>query len=97
MRELTCLIAEDSSVERDGLRFLIESKRYPVRVLEAANGEDALENMEKERADILITDIRMPFMDGLALSRAIPRSSPTFRTSLLKSRSSGDITSRNSV
>ena len=90
MRELTCLIAEDSSVERDGLRFLIESKRYPVRVLEAANGEDALENMEKERADILITDIRMPFMDGLALSRAIRERG--WRTKILICSAYGEFT-----
>ena len=71
MKQLTCLIAEDSSVERDGLRFLIESRQYPVRVLEASDGEKALAVTEKEPVDILFTDIRMPFMDGLELAREI--------------------------
>ncbi|MBQ8954750.1 MAG: response regulator [Clostridia bacterium] len=73
MKRLICLIAEDSSVERDGLRFLIESRQYPVRVLEASDGEKALAVMDEEPVDILITDIRMPFMDGLALSREVRR------------------------
>ena len=90
MRELTCLIAEDSSVERDGLRFLIESKRYPVRILEAANGEDALETMKTERADILITDIRMPFMDGLTLSRTVRERG--WRTKILICSAYGEFT-----
>ena len=36
-------------------------------ILEASNGEEALEVFEKEKIDVLLTDINMPFMDGIEL------------------------------
>ena len=36
----TMLLVDDEAIEREGLRFLIESRKYPFRVLEAADGED---------------------------------------------------------
>ena len=35
---------------------------------DAENGEDALEKMEQSEPDVVITDIRMPYMDGLTLT-----------------------------
>ena len=64
------LIVDDEFAERDGLRFLIESAGLPLRIHEAPNGEVALEYLKMNPVDILLTDIRMPFMDGLALSEA---------------------------
>lgn len=71
MTQYTCLIAEDSPAEREGLRYLLEEKRYPLRILEAGNGEIALDCMRKEKVDILITDICMPFLSGLELAEAL--------------------------
>ena len=67
----TFLIADDESVEREGLSFLLTRRGYPIRILEAVNGEQALEIVSREPVDVLITDIRMPFMDGLELARRI--------------------------
>lgn len=70
MKEYSCLIAEDSSIECEGLRFLLNAKGYPLRITEAANGETALDIIEHGHIDLLITDIRMPFVSGLELARA---------------------------
>lgn len=67
----TFLIVDDESVEREGLSFLLTRRGYPIRILEAVNGEQALETVSRESVDVLITDIRMPFMDGLELARRI--------------------------
>lgn len=67
----TFLIADDESVEREGLSFLLTRRGYPVRILEAVNGEQALEMISREPVDVLITDIRMPFIDGLELARRV--------------------------
>lgn len=65
---VTLLIVDDERAEREGLRFLLQKKQYDVRILEAENGEQALSVLQTEPIDILISDIRMPFMDGLTLS-----------------------------
>lgn len=61
------LVVDDEFIERDGLRYLIESKGFPVDVLEAPNGREALDVLRSQPIDILVSDIRMPFMDGLEL------------------------------
>ena len=63
------LIADDSKTELDVLLFLIQKNSLPLDAVTASNGEEALEKLKKERFDLLITDIRMPFLDGLSLAR----------------------------
>ncbi|ULO07187.1 response regulator [Paenibacillus sp. 19GGS1-52] len=62
------LIIDDEKNIRNGLKTMIE-REYPDQyVIETAgNGAEALELYRKERADIMITDIRMPVMDGITL------------------------------
>lgn len=62
------LIVDDEQIERDGLTFLIE-QRYKACVYVAAGGAQALDIMKQEPIDIMITDIRMPNMDGLELTK----------------------------
>jgi len=70
-------IAEDEIVVREGLRNSIQSGTGPfVLAGEASDGEMALSIMKDVKPDILITDIRMPFVDGLSLSRIIKKILP---------------------
>lgn len=62
------LIVDDEAVEREVVRFLINQYDFPLDISEAVNGKDALEQLKEQRFDILLTDIRMPFLDGLVLS-----------------------------
>ncbi|MFC4100217.1 response regulator [Paenibacillus xanthanilyticus] len=65
---LKLLIAEDEELTRDGLTSLIDWESLGVRVSGvAANGLEALRLLEAEPADLLLTDIRMPLVDGLQL------------------------------
>ncbi|WP_276356347.1 response regulator [Cohnella caldifontis] len=63
------LVVDDEHIERRGIRFLIRKYGLELEVLEADNGEEALDVLEAEPVDILLTDIKMPFMDGLELCR----------------------------
>lgn len=63
------LLVDDEQIERDGVARLLRKHQFPFEILEAENGEEALALMEEEPVDILFTDIKMPFMDGLELSR----------------------------
>jgi DNA-binding NtrC family response regulator len=61
----TILIAEDESLLRTILTGLFESEGY--RVVAAANGREALERFGAETVDLVVTDIRMPEVEGLEL------------------------------
>ena len=64
----TILSAEDEKFIRRGLRTMIERSPIPTgEILEARDGEEALELLRARQVDLLVTDIRMPRMDGIAL------------------------------
>lgn len=64
---LSVLIADDEWIEREGISLLLERSPYEFQVYMAENGEEAMKCLEKNTVDILFTDIKMPFMDGLEL------------------------------
>lgn len=65
-------IVDDEYWVRKGLSETIEWETFGVEVVgTAADGEEALKLIEREAPDILITDMRMPGMDGIALIGAI--------------------------
>ncbi|MFC6649667.1 response regulator [Paenibacillus rhizoplanae] len=64
----TAIIAEDSKPILRNIEALMQSMELPVRIAAtASNGLDALEYIKANPVDILLTDIRMPKLDGLAL------------------------------
>lgn len=66
------LIVDDEPMICDGLKVFAKRWDYSFRkVMTARNGEEALAVIEKESPQILITDIRMPKMDGVELLRRI--------------------------
>lgn len=74
---LKVFLVEDESVIREGLRDKIPWEQYGFRFVgEAADGEIALPLIRKTRPDVLITDIKMPFMDGLSLSKIVSAEFP---------------------
>ena len=65
------LIADDERIERQGIRSLLERKDYNLEILEASNGKEALEIARSQKPDILLSDIKMPFMTGLELMEKV--------------------------
>ena len=62
------LVVEDEKMIRQGLVTMIARSGVPVeRILECANGEQALEVLKQEEIDLMFTDIRMPKMNGITL------------------------------
>jgi DNA-binding NarL/FixJ family response regulator len=66
----TVVVADDQDLVRSGLRALLEARGVKV-VAEAANGREAIEAARLRRPDVLVMDIRMPLMDGIAATRAV--------------------------
>jgi two-component system response regulator AtoC len=65
----TVLVIDDEASMRHMLRLVLEKEGY--RVFEAAGGDEALALLAKEDITIILCDIRMPGMDGLAFLRAV--------------------------
>ncbi|OBR67641.1 hypothetical protein A7K91_22450 [Paenibacillus oryzae] len=64
------LIVDDELLMRIGLKSMIHWEEQGFRIIgEAANGKEALELVELHRPELIITDIKMPVMDGLELIR----------------------------
>lgn len=74
---LKVFLVEDEYVVREGIKRNVDWQAHGYEFCgEAGDGELAFPMIQKLRPDIVITDIRMPFMDGLALSRLIKKELP---------------------
>lgn len=70
-------LVDDESLIRAGIREMIAWEEHGFSFVgEAADGELAWPLIQKLKPDIVLTDIKMPFMDGLALSKLIKRELP---------------------
>lgn len=66
------LIADDETFVRNLLKKNLQASELPIKVVAVAeDGQEALEMVREFRPDIVITDIEMPFMNGLELIRAL--------------------------
>lgn len=63
------LIVDDEKIEREGLKYLLSREEGERTVFEAANGKQALQVLRSEDIQLLLTDIKMPHMTGLELSK----------------------------
>ncbi|ANS64721.1 two component system response regulator [Streptomyces lincolnensis] len=65
------LLADDQALLRSAFRVLVDSEPDMEVVGEASDGAEAVRLTRAERADVVLMDIRMPGMDGLAATRVI--------------------------
>lgn len=72
----TLLIADDEADERTLIRFLLNDFGDVFHVLEAQNGRDALELLTNHHVDVLLSDIQMPFINGIELVSQIKEQNP---------------------
>lgn len=69
---ITIVLADDEKLIRAGLKkILTENLTIPLDIIEAKNGQEALDLCCKKNPDLLITDIRMPVMDGVELMKNV--------------------------
>ena len=77
-------LVEDEYIVREGIKNKIDWQSLGLEFVgEASDGEVGLELIEKTKPDVVMTDIKMPFMDGLTLSREVKKILPNTEIILL--------------
>lgn len=76
------LIADDQEMVRAGFRMLLDSQPDIDVVGEAGNGEEALAMARRQRPDVVLMDVRMPVLDGIAATQQLI-SDPSVETRVL--------------
>ncbi|NET34426.1 MAG: response regulator transcription factor [Cyanothece sp. SIO1E1] len=77
------LLVDDQSIIREGLGKLLQAKPDLEVIGEAENGQIAVEQALSLQPDVVLMDVRMPVMDGVAATRAIHQANPEIKIMVL--------------
>ena len=79
MSKIKLFLVDDHKMIREGLKnFLADHEDFDI-IAEAENGEDCLNQLENVTPDILLTDLNMPVMDGLELTKHVKEKYPEIK------------------
>lgn len=81
--QIRVVLADDQAMVRSGFRMVITPQRDLQVVGEAADGQQALDLAVRLRPDVVVMDIRMPHMDGIAATAQITRLAPATKVLIL--------------
>ncbi len=77
------LLVDDQSLFREGLRTLLSTQTDFEVVGEAANGADAIHTAQTSKPDVVLMDLRMPVLDGVAATRKLREMLPDAQVIIL--------------
>ncbi|MEL7531719.1 MAG: response regulator transcription factor [Bacteroidota bacterium] len=83
MQGIRVLLVDDHQIVIDGIKALLRKADHIEIVAEALNGQEALLVLERQTIDLMICDIQMPVMDGLALCKLSKDQHPATRILVL--------------
>jgi CheY-like chemotaxis protein len=81
LSHLKTLLIDDDEFVRDSIRLMFESRNCCIEVVETA--EEALEILDSQHYDVVITDYKLPGIDGLELCRRLKATRPRLLTVLI--------------
>ncbi len=90
-RRISCLVADDHAIVREGLRRVLSQPSDMLVVGEASSGEAALELVAKRRPEVVLMDARMPGMGGVAAAARIAQEHPDVRVVMFTAHSEQDL------
>lgn len=93
VRKIEIIIADDHTIFLEGLTALLQSLDEISIVGAVANGQEVLNILKVKHADVVITDIDMPVMDGMKLAKEIKKNHPQVKVLALTMHNEGRIIS----
>jgi DNA-binding NarL/FixJ family response regulator len=81
--KIRVVITDDQALFREGLHTLLTTQDDIDVVAEAANGQEAVKLCREHHANVVLMDLRMPIMDGVAATREISKTNQTCRVIIL--------------
>ncbi|MEM6612550.1 MAG: response regulator transcription factor [Cyanobacteria bacterium P01_C01_bin.72] len=88
------LVVDDQNIIREGIKVLLENSPEIELVGFAENGENALEQIEATKPDVVLLDINLPGIDGLTVANQIGEKFPQIKTIMLSSYEDGSYVTR---
>lgn len=88
------LLVDDQGIVREGLRSLLNAKPDLEVVGEAENGQQAVEQALTLKPDVILMDVRMPIMDGVAATRTLHEQAPALKVLVLTTFDEDDYVAR---
>lgn len=73
------IIADDHEIFRDGLALMLSRQKDIILLGQASNGKELVELTEQQNPDVIITDIKMPVMDGIQASKLVLKTQPDIK------------------
>lgn len=84
-KKIKIMIVEDQTLFREGLKDVLSGEKWIDVVGEAANGEEAVAMSKKLKPDIILMDIKLPKMSGVAATKLIREAQPDVNVLILSS------------
>jgi DNA-binding NarL/FixJ family response regulator len=84
MKKIRILLADDQKVFVESLKTYLEESSQELKVIGlAANGQEVIEAVERDRPDIVLMDVRMPVVDGVEATKVIHKKYPEVKIVML--------------
>jgi len=78
-KNISLVIADDHEIFRDGLALLLNKQENMTLVGQASNGRELIQLVTDKKPDIVLTDIKMPYLDGIAACRLMLQQDPNLK------------------
>ena len=82
-KKVRVIIADDQTLFREGIKDLLDSEKLIEVVGEAADGQEAIRLAKKLKPDVILMDIKLPHIDGIAATRQIRKDCPNTNVLIL--------------
>ncbi|MBS1663924.1 MAG: response regulator transcription factor [Bacteroidetes bacterium] len=79
MKNISLIIADDHEIYRDGLALMLSKQEAVTLVGQASDGHDLLQLVEEKKPDMVLTDIKMPRLDGISASKILLQRFPQLK------------------